>query len=76
MQPFAALPYVPRSADELIEVAFRRASRVSVKGGVRGLARIRRMEERRIREVGRYLQKRLREICFGYPRLDDVHPFL
>ncbi|MCD6509674.1 MAG: hypothetical protein J7L11_04700 [Thermoprotei archaeon] len=78
MQPFAKLPEVPRSSDVLIEVAFSRGGKkaASVRGTGPRIERERRKEIARIRTIRAYLRRRLRAIYLGYPRLDQLHPFL
>ena len=74
-QPFSGVGYVP-SADELIDIAFGRASRRAVrvpKGPVE--VRVRAKERDRIRIAGQTLAKRLRDIVARFPDLDSLHPF-
>ncbi len=78
MQPFVDLPYIPRSPSEIIEVAFRRgnkkASSIKIKGSP--IEKAKAKEIARIKTIRNYVRRRLRDICFGYPRLDELHPFL
>jgi len=74
-QPFSRLGYVP-SAEELIEIAFGRASRSQKripKGPVE--TRVRAKERDRVRIAGHELVKRLRKIVARFPDLDALHPF-
>ena len=74
-QPFSGLGYIP-SAEELIEIAFGRASRSSKripKGPVE--IRVKAKERDRVRVAGHELVKRLRKVVNRFPDLDSLHPF-
>ena len=74
-QPFSGIGYIP-SADELIDIAFGRASRRAArvpKGPVE--TRVRAKERDRIRVAGSILAGKLREIVSRFPDLDRIHPF-
>ncbi|RLF22624.1 MAG: hypothetical protein DRN15_08515 [Thermoprotei archaeon] len=78
MQPFARLPSVPKSSRELINIAIGRGRKIQIGFSEKTpiMVRIRKREALRIKTIGEYVRNRLREICFGYPRLDEIHPFL
>lgn len=75
-QPFARVRYIP-SADELIDLAFRRASKVSPSLPKRagGKVKVRIKERSRISTAGRILSSRLQRIVQEMPDLDRIHPF-
>jgi len=74
-QPFSRLGYVP-SAQEIIDVAFGRASRRATRVP-RGPAEVRaRAKERdRVRIAGKELIRKLRQVVRRFPDLDAIHPF-
>ncbi|MEM2142426.1 MAG: GTPase [Candidatus Thorarchaeota archaeon] len=76
LNPFRAVPNIMR-AEEIIEFAHRRSTRISTKSSLR----LPRTERARIREIGR-LQEFTRQVCTklkepveGFPSLDHIHPF-
>ncbi len=74
-QPFSDVGYVP-SAEELIDIAFGRASRRVArvpKGPVE--VRVRAKERDRVRIAGQVLVSKLRGIVKRFPDLDAIHPF-
>lgn len=75
-QPFHRIPEVPLS-DQLIDVAFRRASRATVKMPTRRdkllIAKLK--EITKIRAVASVLTKKLRSIRDGIPMIESLHPF-
>jgi nucleolar GTP-binding protein len=75
-QPFRNVPEVP-SPDDLIDVAFRRASRVSVKMPTkRDKALVAKLKEiTRVRTVASVVVGKLREIKRGIPMVDSLNPF-
>ncbi len=76
VQPFASVGYVP-SSQELIDLAFRRASKIEVtfppKADKLRKAKIR--EQARINTINSILCHRLGELLKKFPRLDKIHPF-
>ena len=74
-QPFSDVGYVP-SADELIDIAFGRASRrvARVPKGPVGV-RVKAKERDRVRIAGQVLMDKLKDIIARFPKLDQVHPF-
>ncbi|HDJ26670.1 MAG TPA: NOG1 family protein [Candidatus Bathyarchaeota archaeon] len=74
-QPFSRLGYIP-SAQEIIDVAFGRASRRVVRVP-KGPAEVRaRAKERdRVRIAGRELVRKLEGIVRRFPDLNSIHPF-
>jgi len=75
-QPFSHLTYIP-TAEELIDVAFRRASKVEVQFSDRdtSIMKARKRETMRIKTVPPTLINRLRGIIKEMPRLDTIDPF-
>ena len=74
-QPFARLGHIP-SAEELIEIAFRRASKSQKKVPKGPLEiRIRAKERDRIRIAGHEIAKRLRKVVARFPDVKSLHPF-
>jgi len=75
-QPFRNVPEVP-SPDDLVDVAFRKASRASVKIPTRRnralIAKLR--EITRVRTVASVVVDKLREIKRGIPMVDSLNPF-
>ncbi len=76
VNPFAHINYVPKS-EELIDQAFRKASRVEVKipKKVRRIIRIKRKEIKKLRVIEQFLDSRLTRIVKQIPSIDRVHPF-
>ena len=76
VNPFAQINYVPKS-EELIDQAFRKASRVEVKipKKVRRIIRIKRKEIKKLRVIEQFLDSRLTRIVKQIPSIDSVHPF-
>jgi len=75
-QPFRNVPGVP-SPDDLMDVAFRRASRASVKIPTRrDKALIAKLKEiTRVRTVASVVVNKLRKIRRGIPMVDSLNPF-
>jgi len=75
-QPFRDVPEVP-SPDDLMDVAFRRASRASVKIPTRrDKALIAKLKEiTRVRTVASVVVNKLRKIRRGIPMVDSLNPF-
>ncbi len=75
-QPFSNLPHVWLS-QELIDMAFSRASKVSVarEAKLPKEAKARIKEAARIQSVGDAIANRLEQVVKGTPRVEAVHPF-
>ncbi|MEM0217144.1 MAG: GTPase [Candidatus Nezhaarchaeales archaeon] len=75
-QPFRRIPKVP-SPDQLIDVAFRRASRATMKMPTkRDKLLIAKLKEiTKIRTVSSLITKRLKDIRDCIPMIEDLHPF-
>lgn len=75
-QPFSKLPSIP-SPEELIDVAFRRASKVTIKMPTRKdrllIAKLK--EIKRVKTVASIIISKLSEIKTGIPKVDSLHPF-
>jgi nucleolar GTP-binding protein len=75
-QPFSHLTYIP-SAEELIQIAFRRASKAEVQFSDKdtSIMKARKRETTRIKTVPFTLINGLRGVIKEMPRLDTIHPF-
>ncbi len=75
-QPFSKLPSIP-SPEQLIDVAFRRASKATAKMPTkRDKLLIAKLKEiTRVRTVASVMVNRLRSIKKGIPSIDSLHPF-
>ncbi len=73
---FSKIPEIPTAA-QLIDVAFRRASKVSVglKEKLPPIVKARRREEARVRTVMQVIRDRLKKIVDSFPFIRDLHPF-
>lgn len=74
--PFIKINYVPTSK-ELLDQAFRKASRTEVKipRKVPRIIRTKRKESKKLRVIEGFLDSRLKRIVKQIPSIDDVHPF-
>ena len=74
--PFTKINYVPTSK-ELLDQAFRKASRTEVKipRKVPRIIRTKRKESKKLRVIEGFLDSRLKRIVKQIPSIDDVHPF-
>ncbi|RLF17200.1 MAG: hypothetical protein DRJ66_01360 [Thermoprotei archaeon] len=77
MQPFANIPPIP-SSREIMNAAVNYSWKAGAKTTrkIRAIVRVRRIEARRIERAGEYVRKRLREIAYAFPVIDELHPFL
>lgn len=75
-QPFSKLPSIP-SPEQLIDMAFRRASRATIKMPTkRDKLLIAKLKEiTKVRTVASVMVNRLRSIKRGIPLIDSLHPF-
>ncbi|MEM4577028.1 MAG: GTPase [Candidatus Nezhaarchaeales archaeon] len=75
-QPFSRIPEIP-SSEQLIDVAFRKASRITVKVPTKRdkllIAKLR--ELTKIRTVASVITDRLKKIKGSIPSIDSLHPF-
>jgi nucleolar GTP-binding protein len=76
VNPFAQINYVPES-QELVDQAFRKASRVEVKlpKKVPKIIKTKRKEVKKLRVIEQFLDSRLTRIVKQIPSIDYVHPF-
>jgi len=77
MQPFANIPPIP-SSKEIMDAAVNYAWRTGTKSAkkVKAIVRAKSLEVSRIERAGEYVRRRLREIAYSFPRIDELHPFL
>ena len=75
-QPFSSLSSV-LSAEELVDFAFRRASKSAQKipKNVPFFIKVRSKEKDRVRTAAKLISERLKRILKEMPRLEDIHPF-
>ena len=73
---FRKIPDVP-TAEQLIDFAFRRASKISLsfKKKTPPIIRARRREEARVRTVMQVIRDRLKKIVDSFPFIKELHPF-
>jgi len=76
MNPFATINYVPES-EELIDIAFRRASRVSEPPSkkIPRIIKTKRKETKKLRVIAQFLDSRLKRVVKQIPSVDHIHPF-
>lgn len=73
--PFRATTYI-NDPEAIIDVAFRKAVKIQVKGGSEPYdIRAERREKRRIASAGDYITNHLFNIVRSFPNMDDLHPF-
>ena len=77
MQPFANIPPIP-SSKEIMDAAVSYAWRAGTKSTkkIKAIVKARSLEASRIDRAGEYVRRRLREIAYSFPRIDELHPFL
>jgi len=65
--------FPPKSAEEIFEVAARRARKVS--SNLRTLQEIKRTEEKRVILASQYVSNLLKRVALRSPFIEDLHPF-
>ena len=73
--PFIDMVIAPKSVDEILSPAIRRALRISSKSPKVPLTKAKRISERRIMVMTDYIIRRLRDICYTTPFISELHPF-
>ena len=73
--PFIGMVIAPKSIDDILSPAIRRALRISSKSSKISLTKVKRLSEKRINVMSNYIIKRLRDICQTTPFISELHPF-
>ncbi len=75
MNPFTELKYIP-SSKELLDVAFARASKLTLQKSIKPIyVRAREIEIAKLKKVEQILTKRLEAVVKSFPSFDTIHPF-